>query len=149
MKNETRRIVWIPNKLDEEIEENRKKIGYTRSAFYRYAVTRLLEQMSIVSRNEIRLRPWEEISGTLSGLEADDFEISAILSCTHNKDIAITFPKGSQEATVLKQNLNSLLLGQKIAILKTDSPQQPIIIKPFAVTTEVVKRRSQSKRPPG
>ena len=95
-------------------------------------------------RKEIQLRPWEEIRGTLSRLEADEFKISAILSCTH-KDFAITFSKGSQEATILKQTLNNLL-GQKITILKTDSPQQPIIIKPFTVTTEVVRRRSQNIR---
>ena len=135
MRNGIRRVVWIPSKLDEKIEDTRKRIGYTRSAFYRYAVTRLLEQMSILSKpKEIQLRPWDEITGILCGLEANDFEISAILSYTRSEDIAITFPKNSQEATLLKQNLNNLL-GQKIAILKTDNPQQPLIIKILGETT--------------
>lgn len=140
LENETRRVVWIPNKLGKEVEETCKEMGYTRSAFYRYALSRLLERMSILSkRKEIQLRPWEEICGTLIGLEQDDFKISAVLSQTHNKVVEIAFFKGSQEAIVLTQCLNSLL-GRKITILKTDRPQQPIIIKPVAVTTEAMKR---------
>ena len=116
----------------------------TESCIILNKLNRELIGRKIGPRKEIQLRPWEEIRGTLSRLEADEFKISAILSCTH-KDMAITFSKGSQEATILKQTLNNLL-GQKIAILKTDSPQQPIIIKPFTVTTEAVKRRSQIGR---
>jgi hypothetical protein len=47
-----RRVVWIPTKLDQKIEEARKTIGYTRSGFYRYAVTRLLEEMSMLSKGK-------------------------------------------------------------------------------------------------
>lgn len=144
MENGIRRVVWIPNELDKEVEETRKKIGYTRCAFYRYALTRLREQMSIPSkRQEMQLRHWEEICGTLIGLEQDDFKISAVLSQSHNKVVEITFFKGSQEAVVLTQGINDLL-GRKITVLKTDNPRQPIIVRRFAVTTEVVKRPSQN-----
>lgn len=41
--------VWLPNTLFDITEETRKKIGMNRSAFYRYAITRLLQEMSILS----------------------------------------------------------------------------------------------------
>jgi len=44
-----RRLLWLPKELDEVIEETRKKLGMSKSAFYRYAVTRLLEEMSVLS----------------------------------------------------------------------------------------------------
>jgi len=97
------------------------------------------KQSTLPKRKEVRLKSWEELQGTLTRLEANDYEISAIFTCTRNIDMAITFSKDSKEATILEKALNNLL-GQKIAILKTDRPQQPIIIKPVDVTTEAVKR---------
>lgn len=44
-----RRGVWVPNNLDTIIEEVRQKLGMSKSAFYRYAVVRLLEEMSVLS----------------------------------------------------------------------------------------------------
>jgi hypothetical protein len=124
--NGIRRVVWIPQKLDHEIENLRQKIGYTRSGFYRYAVTRLMEQMLLSTRKEVKLRPWEEICGTLKGIENDPETITAIIACTQNLDIALPYPKDTPEANTI-QNLDKYL-GQKIRILKTDNPQQPTII---------------------
>ena len=107
-----------------------------------YKLNGALAGRKIGPRKEIPLRPWEEICGTLSGVEADEFKISAIISCNY-EDLAITFSKGSQEATLLEKALNNLM-GQKIAILKTDSSQQPIIIKSFNASTEAIKRPSQN-----
>ncbi|MEM2150953.1 MAG: hypothetical protein QXG68_05435 [Candidatus Bathyarchaeia archaeon] len=44
-----RRVVWIPNELDEIIESVRKRLGISRSGFYRNAVLRYLESLSVIS----------------------------------------------------------------------------------------------------
>jgi len=44
-----RRTFWIPNGLDAIIEEVRQRVGMSKSGFYRYAVVRLLEEMSVLS----------------------------------------------------------------------------------------------------
>ena len=44
-----RRTFWMQNDLDQLVEEVRKKLGMSKSSFYRYAVVRLLEQMSVLS----------------------------------------------------------------------------------------------------
>ena len=45
----TRQLVWLPNDLFDLTEIVRKKFGMSRSAFYRYAVTALLQELSILS----------------------------------------------------------------------------------------------------
>lgn len=97
------------------------------------------KQSTFPKRKEVRLRSWEELQGTLTRLEANDYEISAIFTCTRNIVMAITFSKDSKEATILEKALNNLL-GQRITILRTDNPQQPIIVRPFTATTEAMKR---------
>lgn len=49
MEKGERRTFWIPTDLDSIIEEVRAKLGMSKSAFYRYAVVRLLEEMSVLS----------------------------------------------------------------------------------------------------
>jgi len=44
-----RRTVWVPNKLDDAIESTRKRLGMNRSSFYKYAVTKLLQELSVLS----------------------------------------------------------------------------------------------------
>ena len=41
--------MWLPNDLDEIVEKVRKNLGMSKSGFYRYAVLRLLEGMSVLS----------------------------------------------------------------------------------------------------
>jgi hypothetical protein len=43
------RGVWVPKTLDVKIEETRKKLGWNRSRFYTYAVTRLLEELNVLT----------------------------------------------------------------------------------------------------
>jgi hypothetical protein len=143
----TRRVVWIPEKLDQEIETLRQKIGYTRSGFYRYAITRLMEQMLLSKRKEVRLQPWEEVVGTLKTIEEGNQTISAIISCTQNLEIALQYPKDTLEAETL-QNLNKHL-GRKIAILKTDNLEKPLIIRSYsepAVAKNKVSARLSVRR---
>ena len=45
-----RRTFWLQNNLDALVEETREKLGMTKSGFYRYAVIRLLQEMSVLSR---------------------------------------------------------------------------------------------------
>ena len=47
--NGTRRSVWMPTELDSVVERARCKIGLNRSAFYKYALTRLLQDLSLLS----------------------------------------------------------------------------------------------------
>jgi len=42
------RSVYIPNGIDEQIEKTRKKLGWSRSYFYRYAVTKLLQELTVL-----------------------------------------------------------------------------------------------------
>jgi len=44
-----RRMVWLSWTLDSLAEQARESMGLSRSGLYRYALTRLLEQMSILS----------------------------------------------------------------------------------------------------
>jgi hypothetical protein len=132
-----RRVVWLPKELDRQIEEVRRRIGYSRSGIYRYILTRYFEKTFLTKRKKVQLQPWEEIIGTLKAIETDNQTISAVVTCTQSLDIAITYPKETAEATIL-QNLNSLL-GQKIALLKTDNPEKPLLIRTFNETTNAHK----------
>lgn len=48
-KKGVRRMVWLSITLDRLAEQARGSMGLSRSGLYRYALTRLLEQMSILS----------------------------------------------------------------------------------------------------
>ena len=52
MEKETgvRRVVWVPIELDNIIENTREKLGLNRSAFYKYAVTRVLQELNVLSK---------------------------------------------------------------------------------------------------
>ena len=47
--NGTRQLVWLPMDLFELTEIVRKKWGMSRSGFYRYAITQLLQELSVLS----------------------------------------------------------------------------------------------------
>jgi len=44
-----RRSLWLNTQLDELIEETRKKIGMSRSAFLKNATMRYLENISVIT----------------------------------------------------------------------------------------------------
>jgi len=44
-----RRSLWLNSQLDELIEETRKKIGMSRSAFLKNATMRYLENISVIT----------------------------------------------------------------------------------------------------
>lgn len=47
--NGTRRTIWVASDMDIIIENTRKRLGMNRSAFYKYALTKLLQDLSILS----------------------------------------------------------------------------------------------------
>ena len=47
--NGVRRSLWLNSQLDELIEETRKKIGMSRSAFLKNATMRYLESISVIT----------------------------------------------------------------------------------------------------
>jgi hypothetical protein len=75
---------------------------------------------------ETYLASWEEALGTLDKVENSETQTVAFLTCTYKKQIAISLPKNQPETQKLQK-----LLGQKIAILKTDIPEKPLIIRTF------------------
>jgi len=79
---------------------------------------------------ETYLASWEEALGTLDKVETSETQTVAFLTCTYKKQIAIPLPKDQPETQKLQK-----LLGQKIAILKTDIPDKPIIIKTLNEST--------------
>jgi len=137
MEEGIRRVVWIPRKLDHEIENLRHNIGYTRSGFYRYAITRLIEQLLLTKQKELHLQPWQEIIGTLKELKTDGETTTAIITCTQHTDYAISYPNETKEAETLQTLQN--LKGQKVAILRTDLPDKPLTIKTFSEPTMTSK----------
>ena len=54
------RALYVPGKLDEQVERTRARLGMSRNAFYRYAATRLLQELSVLS---------EAVRGDGSGVE--------------------------------------------------------------------------------
>jgi hypothetical protein len=46
MRNElgTRRTVWLPTQLEKNVEEVRKALGLSKSAFYRFAIVEVIKQ---------------------------------------------------------------------------------------------------------
>ncbi|MEM3697468.1 MAG: hypothetical protein QXQ94_08240 [Candidatus Bathyarchaeia archaeon] len=137
MEKGVRRVLWIPKKLDEEIENLRHQIGYTRSGFYRYALTRLMEQLLLTKQKEIHLQAWQEIAGLLKKVEVDDEITTAIITCTNQTDFIISYPNNTKEAETL-QTLKKLT-GEKIEILRTDDPEKPLLIRTFNETPEPYK----------
>jgi hypothetical protein len=124
MEHGIRRVVWLPKKLDAKIEETRRSIGYTRSGFYRYALTRFLEDLLLYKQKTVHLQPWEEITGTLKEIRIDAETTTAVITCIHHTDYAISYPNQTKEAETLQTLKNQK--GQKVAILRTD---QSILIR--------------------
>lgn len=138
MENGIRRVVWIPQKLDQEIENLRHHIGYTRSGFYRYALTRLMEQLLLTKQKEIHLQPWQEIVGTIKELRNNGETTTAVITCTQYTDYIITYPNNTKEAETL-QSLKKLI-GQKVEILRTDIPEKSLLIRNFSEDPESYKK---------
>jgi hypothetical protein len=115
------------------IQTNREAVIQGFLALKEKIVRLDLEKATLKTLTEQRvyLRPWEEIVGTLTGIEISDLETTALLTCTTRKHIAITLPKDQTDSTQLQQ-----LIGKKIGILKTEDPERPLAIRTFTETTD-------------
>jgi len=80
------------------------------------------------------LKPWQEAIGTYKTLKINENEVSIILQRTPTK-MKLSFPKNSTEANILTKTLQNTPKNTKIAILFTDNPQKPLIIRTFNETT--------------
>lgn len=89
------------------------------------------------SRQNIHLKTWEEAIGTLDKIQNTECEIVAFLTCTYEKQIAISLPKDQPETHKLTK-----LIGQKIAILRTDDLHKPVIIRTIYATPIAKKEKS-------
>jgi hypothetical protein len=79
------------------------------------------------THQETQLESWQEAVGTYEDLQITEEKITLTIS-TH-RNITLTFPSDTPEAETLTQALTDTPKGTKIALLKTDNPQKPIIIR--------------------
>jgi len=114
------------------IQSNREAVVQGLFALHEKVIKLDLEKARLkhLTEQKVYLKPWDEVIGTLTGIENDDSEITALLTCNYQKHIAITIPKNQPETKKLQK-----LIGQKIAILKTDNPDKPIIIRTYREPT--------------
>jgi hypothetical protein len=75
------------------------------------------------------LQPWEEATGNFADLKIEEDNIIVVL--TTQKTLHITFPTNTPEAQTILQTLKNTPKGKKIAILRTDIPEKPILIQPL------------------
>jgi hypothetical protein len=61
-----RRSLWLNAQLDQLIEETRKKIGLSRSAFLKNATMRYLENISVITTKAHQTNYPEEFNQTMS-----------------------------------------------------------------------------------
>jgi len=90
-----------------------------------------VETRQVISK-EIRLQPWQEIVGTLREIKVEGDQTTAILRYTRQVDFVISYLNGTKEAEIL-QTLDNLL-GKKVAILRTDIPEKPILARTISKT---------------
>jgi len=71
----------------------------------------------------IYLTPYEEACGVFRGLEKDDYNVSIIFD-----DFQVIFNQDSVEAKIVEEKLNKGIIGERIAVLKTDITDKPLIV---------------------
>ncbi|MEM3458965.1 MAG: hypothetical protein QXN36_00030 [Candidatus Bathyarchaeia archaeon] len=76
---------------------------------------------------EICLQPWEEIVGTLKKIKVENNQTIAVMRCNKQLNLVISYLNGTREAEIL-QTLDKLL-GKKVAILRTEIQEKPIVVR--------------------
>jgi len=94
------------------------------------------------THQEAHLQPWQEAIGHLDALQVNENDVVLTLSRAY-RNLKITFPAHSPEAQTITQTLANTPKGTKIAILKTDDPQKPLLLRILNATTVANKRRSR------
>jgi hypothetical protein len=111
------------------VRNNREAVVQALLALQERVVKSDLEKSKLrtLTQQSVHLRDWDEIVGTLDGIEStrSDTDVIALLTCTIEKHIAIAIERDFPET---EQQLRKLL-GKRVAILKTDNPQKPLAIR--------------------
>jgi hypothetical protein len=111
------------------IDSNREAVVQGLFALQERVVKSDIEKSKLrnLTQQTVHLRDWDEIVGTLNGIESthSGTDIIASLTCTTEKQIAIAIQRDCLET---EQQLRNLL-GKRVAILKTGNPQKPFIAR--------------------
>jgi len=75
---------------------------------------------------EIKLQIWEEIIGDCVKFEVRRDQLVVIFRCCQN--IRIAYQRDSKEGIILMR-FGKKLVGKKLAILRTDIPAKPIVVR--------------------
>jgi len=94
--------------------------------------------MDILDMLGKQLKPWEEIIGTYEALKINEDQVTVTLSHTL-KNATLTFQRNSPEAQTLIQILKNTPKGTKIAVLKTNIIERPLMIRTINITAEANK----------
>jgi uncharacterized linocin/CFP29 family protein len=126
------------------IDSNREAVVQGLLALQERVTKSDIEKSKLGSLTDQRtyLKPWQEIIGTLTGIETTETDLIALLTCTFEKHIAITI-QGDRPETERVQKL----LGRKIAILKTDNPQKPLVIRTIPEPSNSSKTTPHTTKP--
>lgn len=73
--------------------------------------------------NAIHLRLWMELTGKLCGISRDEH-----FTHVRIEHWMLSFPNGSEEADLLRQKL-AKAVGKKIGVLRTDLPDNPLLVR--------------------
>ena len=88
-----------------------------------YSMLELIERSKSIHNIEW-IKPWKEITGKLNDFSSDEYGVSLKVG-----DQVIIFDRDSREAACITEFLDEDFRGKYIAILKTDIPEKPVIIR--------------------
>jgi hypothetical protein len=130
------------------VQNNREAVVQALLALQETIIKSDIQKNNLRNQTEQKmyLAPWNEVLGTLNGIETADTELIAFLTCTSEKHTAIAIQREPETEQQLRK-----LLGQKVAILRTDNPQTPLIIRPInntktPTTTDVTGKEKAKPR---
>jgi hypothetical protein len=75
------------------------------------------------------LRVWEEVVGTFQGFEISYEDNIIVVLSLGNKKSRFLFSTDGIAAKIFKKKLDQRVVGEEIAILRTDQPTRPIVIR--------------------
>ena len=87
-------------------------------------MVRIIYDNELANENLLFLESWMEIIGTLHKISEDDYFLYLGID---NK--VLEFRKGSKQTLCILNRLDDSWIGQNIAILRTDLPDKPILIR--------------------
>jgi hypothetical protein len=80
--------------------------------------------MNVKKTRTAYLEEWEEATGVFRGIKSENLTVSVLFN-----EFRVPFLAESEEAKIAKERLNSALIDQIIALLKTDIPNKPLLVR--------------------